>query len=176
MGPLMSACFGGNAPLLARSDLSALRALREDRYWVLLELEALLERAALVHPMLICLDDLQWADAGTAEALRVLPVRLGAVPVIWIAAYRTSQASALLLRSVAELAEANATRLVLDPLDEDSVGRVIADLMSAPAGPALLDVGGFTLVRAACLIRAQVTRAALADAGGRVGGGGLGNR
>src|SRR6266576_5657299 len=46
MGPLMSACFGGNAPLLDRSDLSALRALREDRYWVLLELEALLERAA----------------------------------------------------------------------------------------------------------------------------------
>src|SRR5882757_6578397 len=140
MGPLMSACFGGNAPLLDRSDLSALRALREDRYWVLLELEALLERAALEHPMLICLDDLQWADAGTAEALRVLPVRLGGVPIIWIAAYRTAQAPALLLRSVAELSEANATRLVLDPLDEDSVGQVIADLMSAPAGPALLEI------------------------------------
>src|SRR6266702_3092737 len=133
MAPLMAACFGGNAPLLDRSDLSALRALREDRYWVLLELEALLERAALEHPMLICLDDLQWADAGTVEALRVLPARLGGVPIVWIAAYRTGQASALLLHSVAELAEANATRLVLDPLDEDSVGRVIADLMSAPA-------------------------------------------
>src|SRR5712691_2020703 len=140
MGPLMSACFGGDAPLLDRSDLSSLRAPREDRYWVLLELEALLERAALEHPMLVCLDDLQWADAGTAEALRVLPVRLGGVPIIWIAAYRTAQAPALLLRSVAELSEANATRLVLDPLDEDSVGQVIADLMSAPAGPALLEI------------------------------------
>src|SRR6266851_2454740 len=99
-----------------------------------------LERAALEHPMLICLDDLQWADAGTVEALRVLPARLGGVPIIWIAAYRTGQASALLLHSVAELAEANATRLVLDPLDEDSVGRVIADLMSAPAGAALLEI------------------------------------
>jgi predicted ATPase len=125
MGPLMSACFGGDAPLLDRSDLAALRALREDRYWVLLELEALLERAALEHPMLICLDDLQWADAGTAEALRVLPLRLGGVPIIWITAYRTAQAPALLLRSVAELSEANATRLVLDPLDEDSVGQVM---------------------------------------------------
>ncbi len=140
MAPLMSACFGGNAPLLDRSDLSALRALREDRYWMLLELEALLERAALEHPMLVCLDDLQWADAGTVEALRVLPVRLGGVPIIWIAAYRTGQAPALLLRCVAELSEANATRLVLDPLDEDSVGQVIADLMSAPAGPALLEI------------------------------------
>ncbi|HWT84392.1 MAG TPA: ATP-binding protein, partial [Myxococcales bacterium] len=118
LAPLMSACFGGTAPLLDRSDISALRVLGEDRYWVLLELEALLERAALEHPMLICLDDLQWADAGTAEALRVLPVRLGGVPIIWIAAYRTAQAPALLLRSVAELSEANATRLVLDPLDE----------------------------------------------------------
>src|SRR5260370_23196130 len=31
MAPLMSACFGGNAPLLDRSDLSALRALATDR-------------------------------------------------------------------------------------------------------------------------------------------------
>jgi hypothetical protein len=46
MAPLMAACFGGNAPLLDRDDLSALRAPGEDRYWVLLELEAQLERAA----------------------------------------------------------------------------------------------------------------------------------
>src|SRR6266849_4049082 len=140
MAPLMAACFGGNTQLLDRDDLAELRVLREDRYWVLLELEAQLERAAREHPMLICLDDLQWADAGTVEALRVLPARLGDVPVVWIAAYRTGQASALLLHSVAELAEANATRLVLDPLDEDSVGRVIADLMRAQADPALLEI------------------------------------
>src|SRR4030081_1182968 len=54
MAPLMSACFGGNAHLLARPGLSALRALPEDRYWLLLELEALLEQAALEHPTLIC--------------------------------------------------------------------------------------------------------------------------
>src|SRR5712691_4919503 len=138
MAPLMAACFGGNAPLLDRNDLSALRVQGEDRYWVLLELEAQLERAALEHPMLICLDDLQWADAGTVEALRVLPVRLGGVPIVWIAAYRTGQASALLVRTVEELEEANATRLVLDPLDDNSVGRVIADLMSAQADTALL--------------------------------------
>src|SRR5260370_4077207 len=30
MGPLMSACFGGGAPLLDRSDISPPRALRDD--------------------------------------------------------------------------------------------------------------------------------------------------
>src|SRR5947209_7944052 len=45
MAPLLSACFGGSSPLLNRKDLSALDALRGDRYWVLLELEELLERA-----------------------------------------------------------------------------------------------------------------------------------
>jgi DNA-binding CsgD family transcriptional regulator len=140
LAPLMAACFGGNPSLLDRNGLSELRVLRGDRYWVLLELEAQLERAALEHPMLICLDDLQWADAGTVEALQVLPARLGGVPIVWIAAYRTGQAQALLSRSVAELAEANATRLVLDPLDEDSVGQIISDVMSAQAGAALLEI------------------------------------
>src|SRR6266571_437829 len=140
MAPLMAACFGGNAPLLDRSDLSALRALREDRYWVLLELEALLERAALEHPMLICLDDLQWADAGTVEALRVLPARLGGVPIVWIAAYRTGQASALLLHSVAELAEANATRLVVDRWVKDPADGAMVDLLTPPPGPPCLRI------------------------------------
>src|SRR5258705_3256642 len=50
MGPLMAACFGGNAPLLARSDLSALPARRVERYWVLLALGARPERRPLWRP------------------------------------------------------------------------------------------------------------------------------
>jgi DNA-binding CsgD family transcriptional regulator len=65
---------------------------------------------------------------------------MGAESIATVAAYRTGQASALLLRSVAELAEANTTHLVLDPLDEDSVAWVVADLTSAPAGAALLEI------------------------------------
>ena len=43
----------------------------------------MLEQAALASPVVICLDDLQWADAGTAAALRALPARLSTVPVGW---------------------------------------------------------------------------------------------
>jgi hypothetical protein len=51
-------------------------------------LEALLERAALDAPLLVCVGDLQWADSGTAAALRVLPSRLVALPIGWVLAYR----------------------------------------------------------------------------------------
>src|SRR5260370_13995027 len=50
MGPLMSACFGGDAPLLARSGLAALRARRGVRHSVLLALHAPLGRAAPDQP------------------------------------------------------------------------------------------------------------------------------
>src|SRR5260370_30723091 len=116
LAPLMSACFGGNAPLLDRSELSALRVLGGDRYWVLLELEAVLERAAMERPVLICLDYLHWADAGTLEALRVLPTRLGDGPILWIPAHRAGQAPPLLFRPLPELPGANPPRPVPDAL------------------------------------------------------------
>ncbi len=140
MSPLISACFGGASPLLRRDDLAVLRAVGADRYWLLLELEELLERAAIEHPMLICLDDLQWADAGTVDALRSLPMRLAGVPIVWVAAYRAGQASSTLMRAVRDLEEAKATRLVLDPLDREAVGLVITDLTRAQADVGLLGI------------------------------------
>src|SRR5258708_36531055 len=63
MGPLMSACFGGDAPLLDRSDLAALRALREDRYSGLLGLQAPLGRGPLGAPTPLCPLSLAWGGA-----------------------------------------------------------------------------------------------------------------
>ena len=74
LAPLMTALFDGSRPLLERSGLAELRSLPEQRYWLLQDLEMLLERAALDGPLLISLDDLQWADSGTAAALLALPV------------------------------------------------------------------------------------------------------
>jgi DNA-binding CsgD family transcriptional regulator len=140
MAPLLSACFGGASPLPNREDLSALRAVGADRYWLLLELEEVLERAALDHPMLICLDDLHWADAATVEALRSLPARLAGVPIVWVAAYRAGQASPMLKRAMRDLEAAKATRIVLDALDNEAVGLVIGDLTRAEADVGLLGI------------------------------------
>ena len=63
----------------------------------------MLERAALGGPLLISLDDLQWADSGTAAALRALPVRLAGMPIAWILAFRPGQGSAQLLSAIEHL-------------------------------------------------------------------------
>lgn len=138
MSALMSACFGGQTPMLDREKLAMLRTASVDRYWLLLELEEMLERAAREQPMLICLDDLQWADTGTADALRSLPVRMAGVPIVWLVAYRAAEASVMLMRAIRELEDEKAARLVLDPLSGAAVAEVITDLTNAQADGNLL--------------------------------------
>ncbi len=91
---LMEALFEGPSPILERTALGDAHASPEQRYWLLQDLEALLERAALEGPLLVCLDDVQWADSGTAAALRALPSRLATVPIGWVVALRPGQGSA----------------------------------------------------------------------------------
>jgi len=140
LAPLMTALFDGSHPLLERSGLRELRSLPEQRYWLLQDLQAMLERAALDGPLLISLDDLQWADSGTAAALRALPVRLAGMPIGWILAFRPGQGSAQLLTAIEHLEHSGAERIVLGPLDDAAVAQVSEDVMDAEPDEALLDL------------------------------------
>ena len=100
----------------------------------------MLERAALGGPLLISLDDLQWADSGTAAALRALPVRVAGMPVAWILAFRPGQGSAQLLGAIEHLDHSGAERIVLGPLDDEAVAQVAEDVMDAEPDDALLDL------------------------------------
>jgi DNA-binding CsgD family transcriptional regulator len=140
LAPLMTALFDGSPPLLERSGLGELHSLPEQRYWLLQDLQAMLERSALDGPLLISLDDLQWGDSGTAAALRALPVRLADLPVAWIFAFRPDQGSAQLLSAIEHLDHSGAERIVLGPLDDAAVAQVAEDVMDAEPGDALLDL------------------------------------
>jgi DNA-binding CsgD family transcriptional regulator len=140
LAPLMSALFDGSHPVLERSMLPELRPLPEHRYWLLQDLEMLLERAALDGPLLISLDDLQWADSGTAAALLALPVRLADLPVAWILAFRPDQGPAQVLSAIEHLDHSGAERIVLGPLDDAAVAQVAEDVMDAEPDDALLDL------------------------------------
>jgi hypothetical protein len=70
LAPLMTALFDGAHPLVERRGLPALHSLPEQRYWLLQDLQAMLERSALGGPVVIALDHLQWADTETASSAR----------------------------------------------------------------------------------------------------------
>src|SRR5258706_134967 len=112
----------------------------EQRYWMLEDIEALLEEAALGGPIVLCIDDLQWADAATAAALRTLPRRLRSVPVGWILAARTGPASAGVTTALSTLQHEGGERLTLGPLDARAVALVTADVLRGDADDALLEV------------------------------------
>jgi DNA-binding CsgD family transcriptional regulator len=89
----------------------------------------LIERAA-VAPVLITVDDLQWADHATLLALRVLPGQLARHPVAWVLARSGTPGGrdADLLFDV--LLSHGATRLILGPLGDEAV----TDLLTAAFG------------------------------------------
>jgi DNA-binding CsgD family transcriptional regulator len=58
LAPLMEALFDGPEPILERAALHSEHTSPEQRYWLLQDLETLLEKAALKAPVLVCLDDL----------------------------------------------------------------------------------------------------------------------
>ena len=175
LAPLLRALFDGPEPLLDRAGLSGLHAALEQRYWRLQDLQSLLERAAMDSPLLIFLDDVQWADSGTVAALRALPPGLASLPIGWILAMRSDQGSGQLRSAVEYLADEGAERLVLEPLSQAAVAEMARDVMQAEPDEALLEMAGeaggnpFLLVelleglREEDLVRVDSGRATLAD-------------
>jgi DNA-binding CsgD family transcriptional regulator len=131
LATLMGALFDGSDPILGRGEVPHPPALPEQRYWLLHDLQGLLERAALDAPLLICLDDLQWTDGGTAAALRALPRRLATVPVAWILAFRPSPGSHQMQNALDYLEHSGAGKVVLGPLDSTAVRQVTAGVLQA---------------------------------------------
>ena len=121
LAPVMEALFDGPEPILERAALPGEHTSPEQRYWLLQDLETLLEKAALKAPLLVCVDDLQWADNGTAAALRSLPARLTTVPVGWVIALRPGEGSSQLRSAIDGLEREGAVKIVLRPLGQAGV-------------------------------------------------------
>jgi DNA-binding CsgD family transcriptional regulator len=135
---LMEALFGGAESLVDRTALGSHDRSREEPFWLLQDMQTLLERAALRQPLLVCLDDVQWADPGCGFALRMLTQWLASLPVAWLIAVRPNQGVPQIRRALAELASAGAATIPLTPLPASAVAQVAADVLGAPAGGDLL--------------------------------------
>ena len=137
---LMDALFEGESSPLKTDALRVLPSVAEQRYWLLQELQTLLERAALKQPIILALDDLQWADAGTSAAIRVLTSRLGGLPIAWVIALRSTQGSSPMSATVRHLDRAGAERISIGPLGQGTVVQIGRDMTGGDADDALVDL------------------------------------
>jgi DNA-binding CsgD family transcriptional regulator len=135
---LLGALHFGPVPLLSAERLLALDPRPDQRYWLLQELEALLEEVALREPLLLVIDDLQWADGATLLALRTLVPQLAPLPILWVLGVRPAASGADLRSTLTRLFDAGAVRLPLGPLPAKAVAQVTADRLEAEADPRLL--------------------------------------
>jgi transcriptional regulator with GAF, ATPase, and Fis domain/predicted ATPase len=94
--------------------------------------------ARLDHPLVLFLDDLQWADAATLELLRLILTDADARGLLVIGAYRDNEVSDdhPLTTTVASLEHGHARvhKLTLGPLDDASLRAFLADTLRTDEG------------------------------------------
>jgi DNA-binding CsgD family transcriptional regulator/tetratricopeptide (TPR) repeat protein len=142
MGAVLDAFFGGSDPILDRGALPELQALWDRRYWLIEQLETLVERAALQAPLMLAFDDVQWVDGGACAAVRALRARLADLPILWVLAFRSDEVPPGIQDGLDELARDGVWRLEVEALPDDAVSEVVEDLLQARPGPRLLDLVG----------------------------------
>jgi len=134
------------APLLAsfsrfRDPAVTTRRTREPadmRTWLVARLRTRLREQAATGPVLVALDDLQWADPHTLRALRALAGDLAPGPVLWSLARRTRPHGDAAERLFGRLEAGGATRVSLPPLREDDVADLVTDALGSMPSAGLL--------------------------------------
>src|SRR6204780_4496409 len=123
-GVILSALAAGDEPLVEPPAL-------------LQELQDQVERAAASCPVMIMLDDLQWADEASLSAVATLPRHTASHRVLWLLAIRSGDPGPAVLSAISRLEAAGALSLNLPGLDQDAVGEIARDILGAPPDPAL---------------------------------------
>ena len=98
----------------------------------------LVEELALAGPVMLGLDDLQWADPSSLLTVGALARRLTGLPVGVIGCLRPSPRAAELNRLASALDAAGARHLTLHPLTREAVTGLVAQAVAAEPGPRLL--------------------------------------
>lgn len=128
-GPILDGVRKGPTPLLSATVLAQLPIGPEQGYWLRNELEARLQEVALVQPVLVCVDDLQWCDSGTLSMLRTLPPRLATDAVVWVVAVREGEGQPSVVATVQSLSQTGADVVRLGSLNEEAVAEIATDLL-----------------------------------------------
>lgn len=129
MLPLLTALRAGPDPVLPASELDSAATDADRRFWFLERLREVLAEQSRRTPLVIVLDDLQWADVATLIAMRALCARVDTSAVLWAFAFDRGQASADLHRVLDGLLARGARPLSLTALDRDDALALATDLL-----------------------------------------------
>ncbi|MGH8903761.1 MAG: helix-turn-helix transcriptional regulator [Egibacteraceae bacterium] len=167
LAPLVAA-LDESPPTLGAGDTIS---VSDRQMWLIEHFRARLEERLTRAPMLVALDDLQWADPVTLLALRTLPSRLAAYPLVWMLARCSGEGGHGVDRLYGLLEETgSAVRMELGPLPDDAVTDLVGDLLHAAPGPDLHDLAEgadgnpFTLIE---LVEGLVEEGAIHIDGGK---------
>jgi DNA-binding NarL/FixJ family response regulator/predicted pyridoxine 5'-phosphate oxidase superfamily flavin-nucleotide-binding protein len=140
LGAILDALVSADDPPVDPARLRELSQSPDQRFWLLRELQESLEKAAQRAPLLVVVDDLQWADAATASALVTLSRRLATHRISWLLALRRGELADAAQDAADRLEAAGAAEIRLGPLDETAVAQVARDVLGAEPDQALRKV------------------------------------
>jgi DNA-binding CsgD family transcriptional regulator len=86
--PVIAALRAGQDPLTTAEQYEQIAHVVSEPLLLADHIASRLEDLAAVHPLLVAIDDLQWADRVSRFLLRSLLSRLAGLPVVWIFASR----------------------------------------------------------------------------------------
>jgi DNA-binding CsgD family transcriptional regulator len=101
------------------------------------ELVTCVEACAVHTPVLLCLEDLHWADFSTIAAVNALVKRLSYLPLVIAVTMRPSPRSREVDQLVEQLTAAGMELLRLTPLSEDAAVEIAIHMLGVPPGPLL---------------------------------------
>ncbi|MGW3463259.1 ATP-binding protein, partial [Streptomyces olivaceoviridis] len=131
LSSLATSVLHGDRPLLSGDALVDLAHRHDQRIWLVERLAEAIEERAGGAPVLIALDDVQWADPLSRFALQQLPSRLRTSPVLWLLTERQGVGGPAEEIATAVADELPVRTLSLGPLSGAAIGQLAGDTLGA---------------------------------------------